>query len=987
MKYSAVIVTRNRIDLLKLALEKLLEQTLPLDHIIIVDNVSDDGTIEFLHSIKSEKILPIFAEKNEGGAGGFYRGIKHAYEIGSDYIWIMDDDTIATPTALEELIKGFKILKDRDVGFITSNVRYKDYTPCLMNISNCNFVWNEFAQDGLIRVNHSSFVSMLIPRRVVREFGLPFKEFFIWGDDGEYSTRIAQHMEGYVSARSIVFHYMNDNKGVDIFNTPHDRIDRFYYFYRNWMFTNKFRGKEQAKHYVRETKRLIRDIRKSSTPCKREKIKTIKRGLKDGKAMNWSIDFPDGISPKNENIPKHRKGIKGFVYKAIRKILLKINNRFNQKFTYTKKQYNRYVRAKHSLRERVLFLLKGLFRAEVINRGSKVLSFNELLKRVKIDLSLNKTFFCSIDFYKNWEIFNRQMDNCPPDYSLFIDNSLLSLKYDGDSDVEFEKNNNVIIDSIILYIQRVIKKIKHSRFANKKRLMTWLNNFINEPAKDLGDALQRIIIINQLLWQTGHRLVSYGRLDYILDDVIKKDTSSDEEIIELLCDFLSAQHNYYELKSDELVGDTGQAIILGGKNEEGETFSNKLTHLFIAASEKLMIPDPKLLLRVSEDTSREIWEKAISLVATGVGYPLFSNDDRVVPSLINFGYEKKDAYNYATSACWEPIPGMSHEQNNIQLINFTAPFDFISQKDDLDMMPTFEDYVFYYCEHLKGHANFMVRLLDHIEWDEDPLLSTCSISCREKKLDISKGGGKYNNYGVLSVGISNAVNSLLNVKKFVYDKKIFTLKELEDLRLNDFYGREDIVKLLSDSATAFGSDDEEVIGLTNYLTEQVNNSLEDYRNKFGGSVKFGLSSPSYLIIGKMTSATFDGRRANEPFGVHISADSGIAYTELMNFAANLDYSGRKFNGNVLDLMVSPSFIQDNFDNFTNLLIQGMKKGVYQLQINVVSSDMLIKAKKDPKFMPNLIVRVWGFSAYFNDLPEEYKDMLIERAKKNESACK
>ena len=68
------------------------------------------------------------------------------------------------------------------------------------------------------------------------------------------------------------------------------------------------------------------------------------------------------------------------------------------------------------------------------------------------------------------------------------------------------------------------------------------------------------------------------------------------------------------------------------------------------------------------------------------------------------------------------------------------------------------------------------------------------------------------------------------------------------------------------------------------------------------------------------------------------------------------------------------------------MIKNIKEGVFQLQLNVVSSEMLIKAKANPDYMPNLIVRVWGFSAYFNELPEDYQDMLIERAKRNESTC-
>ena len=144
-------------------------------------------------------------------------------------------------------------------------------------------------------------------------------------------------------------------------------------------------------------------------------------------------------------------------------------------------------------------------------------------------------------------------------------------------------------------------------------------------------------------------------------------------------------------------------------------------------------------------------------------------------------------------------------------------------------------------------------------------------------------------------------------------------------------------------------------------------------------MKWGLSASNYVESGVEVGATFDGRNKNEPLAVHISAPSGVAYTELVSFASSLDYSGQKSNGNVVDYFVTPDFIKNNLKKFTMFIKASIKKGFFQMQMNVVSSKTLIAAKKDPTAFPNLIVRVWGFSAYFNDLPENYKDILIQRA--------
>ena len=166
--------------------------------------------------------------------------------------------------------------------------------------------------------------------------------------------------------------------------------------------------------------------------------------------------------------------------------------------------------------------------------------------------------------------------------------------------------------------------------------------------------------------------------------------------------------------------------------------------------------------------------------------------------------------------------------------------------------------------------------------------------------------------------------------------------------------------------------------------EQATEIMKDYKNYLGGKYKFGLSAPSYIDASVNFPASLDGRKNGEPFGVHISTDASNGYTELMQFASKLDYGENRFNGNVVDFMVSPDFIENNFDKFVQFLLLSVKNGFFEMQMNVVSSKTLIEAKKNPDKFPNLIVRVWGFSAYFNDLPEQYKNYLIERTLKNES---
>ena len=207
--------------------------------------------------------------------------------------------------------------------------------------------------------------------------------------------------------------------------------------------------------------------------------------------------------------------------------------------------------------------------------------------------------------------------------------------------------------------------------------------------------------------------------------------------------------------------------------------------------------------------------------------------------------------------------------------------------------------------------------------------------------------------------------------------------ELNEIRKDNFKDNESILNLLKNNPKHFGCDDEEIINLTNEIICRLEDCFKGYTNRLGGKIKFGLSAPSYISAGQEISASFDGRRNGEAFSTHISSDSNEDYTEIMRFASKIDYDGNKFNGNVLDLMASPNFITDNFEKFTDFLEISASLGYFQMQMNVVDSKTLIEAKENPELHPNLIVRVWGFSAYFNDLPLEYKDVLIDRALRNE----
>lgn len=610
-------------------------------------------------------------------------------------------------------------------------------------------------------------------------------------------------------------------------------------------------------------------------------------------------------------------------------------------------------------------------------KDSKGVQLKNLFSKIDINIP-NEGFIFTIDEFKTVNYKHRIADNLSIDYSKVLNTSLNDLKEQYRDFDEYSLNQMATIEAIEILIDRIIEELKSS---NRLEFIPYFENMKNCHVKSFKEALQRILFFNQLLWQTGHNLNGFGRLDFVLNDIYENDNISKEDALKLIKEFLIAAHSYYEYKSNSLIGDTGQIIVLGGQNSDGY-FTNDLTYLFLEAVKDSNLPDPKLILRYSTETPRDLLNLAIETMATGVGSPLMSNDDVVIQDLINFGYNPEHSYNYVVSACWEPAPvGKGLELNNVDSLVFIKPLNALLDEENLSKYSDFNEFLNDYEKYLTNYTNDLLDEINSQDWEMDPLLSLFIDDCNRNHKDFSEGGAIYNNYGLTTVSISNTINSLINVKKLVFEDKKYTLEELNEFRKNNFKD-ENILKELK-SQPKFGMDSEEVINLTNKITKTVNDVFENKTNRFGEKFKFGLSAPSYISKSPNVAASLDGRKNAEPFNVHISYEDNQDYTELMRFASKLEYDDSRFNGNVVDFMVSPDFIRKNFDKFTDFIKLSLDMGVFQMQLNVVDSKTLIDAQENPENYPNLIVRVWGFSTYFNDLPKDYQDVLIKRALEHE----
>lgn len=241
IKIADIVVTYNRKKLLRENLEALINQTYKNHKIFVIDNNSTDGTEEMVRSLNSDFIVYYNTNKNLGGAGGFSFGLEKAVENGYDFAWIMDDDAIPDEKALESLVNKSKQI-DYNFSFLASLVYWTDNKLFEMNVPSFKYKNKNDAKIDLISkyklmpIDEASFVGCFVNIECVKKVGLPIADFFIYGDDVEFTQRMKKEKNAYLDLDSIIIHKAPSNKGADIITCDKERIQRFYYQSRNGMY-------------------------------------------------------------------------------------------------------------------------------------------------------------------------------------------------------------------------------------------------------------------------------------------------------------------------------------------------------------------------------------------------------------------------------------------------------------------------------------------------------------------------------------------------------------------------------------------------------------------------------------------------------------------------------------------------------------------------------------------------------------------------------
>ena len=555
----------------------------------------------------------------------------------------------------------------------------------------------------------------------------------------------------------------------------------------------------------------------------------------------------------------------------------------------------------------------------------------------------------------------------------------------------------------------------------KRELCTMADNVkaLQEGAPEtFWQAVQLLYFIQFLIWTEGGYLIPLGRLDRILYPFLKKDWEAGILTRDFAFELLEAFFMKLNYEVDRTHGDairinsdTGQSVTIGGIDPvTGEDASNELTMMILDAKCDMHMTDPKVHLRVHAGTPKAIWKKAAYLNSLGMGFPTYENDDAIIPAILSCPeYTLEDARDYAASGCWEmTIPGRSLNRNMggiccLRMLEWAlndgafvlgtpgaeTAQGLIGDRYGLrtgrrEWFDTYQKLFNAFKVQMKHSIDMVSSYVNRSHLSPSPFYSSMMEGCLERGADFSDGGTRYDETDFQLASLSNAADALYAIKKLVYDDREYTLTELGDILRANWEGHEPLRQRILNEFPKFGNNYREVDDIAREIVDYYTQEVSKQRNASGQTYRARISSATaYVYSSRILGASADGRRAGEIYSVNLSPMVGAARrgpTAIVLSCGNLDFS-RCAGGEVLDLKFHPSALrsEESREKFIALLKTYCMVGGLQVQINVLDNKVLLDAQNHPENYRDLIVRIWGFSAYFVALDKHWQDHIIARS--------
>jgi formate C-acetyltransferase len=535
-----------------------------------------------------------------------------------------------------------------------------------------------------------------------------------------------------------------------------------------------------------------------------------------------------------------------------------------------------------------------------------------------------------------------------------------------------------------------------------------------EPAETFHEALQSLWLTHLAVnLESLNSAVSFGRVDqylypYYAGD-IKEGRLTREEARELLLSFTAKAAEHVFLLSERISQYHGgylvvQAAIVGGTDREGRDAVNDLTYLFLDVMEEAGLRDPNYQARVHAGSPDEYLRRVADVARKGNGMPAVFSDEAAVASLVYHGYPLEEARNYGVVGCVElALPGNSFFSTDAGLFNLplclelalnrgrrfghrrrvgVATPDPSSFRGMDQVIEAFRRQVDYMVERMI--ADFRVVEGGNRDYHPTPLSSMLVDGCLESGRDLTAGGARYNSSGIQGVGVADVADSLAALDEVVFRKRKLSLQEVLEALREDF-ARFPRVRAELAGAPKYGNDISLADDYADLAVHIFHDALSGHRNTRGGPYVPGFYSVTcHVAFGRHVGALPSGRGAGKPLAASLGPANGcdrLGPTALLRSVARVD-SRLMPNGCALNLRFDPQNLsgEEGADILAALMRGYFAQGGMQVQFNIIDPEVLEDARRNPGKYPGLVVRVAGYCAYFDDLPDATKAEIVSRTR-------
>jgi len=536
------------------------------------------------------------------------------------------------------------------------------------------------------------------------------------------------------------------------------------------------------------------------------------------------------------------------------------------------------------------------------------------------------------------------------------------------------------------------------------------------PAETFHEALQALWLAHMTVCLEGvNSAVSFGRIDQFLSPYYKRDIErgviTPDKARELVLCF-SAKCTEHVFHVSETVSKyhggylVVQAAIVGGVDRAGNDAVNDLTWLFLDVMEESGLRDPNYQARIHTDSPLPYIHRAVDVARRGNGVPAFFSDNVSIETLLAHGYPLEDARDYGVVGCVElAVPGKSFLSTDAALFNLPLCLELALNRGrrfgkrkrvgaDTPDPSTFRS-MRNVMEAFTSQVEFMVeRMVDDLaiidagnrDNHPTPFSSLLVDGCRDSGKDVTEGGAIYNGSGVQGVGIADTADALAALDAVVFTEHAYALIDVIHALKRNFKGRDKLrARLLS--ALKFGNDHHLPDLYADKAAHIYHTAVTRHVNVRGGGYVAGFySSTSHVAFGEKTGASPSGRTAKTPFAASLGAANGmdrLGPTALLNSVARVD-AHLAANGYATNLRFDPATVSgsDGVPLLSSLIRGFFEEGGMEVQFNILDPEELVQAKNNPGMYPGLVVRVAGYCAYFDDLPDIVKDEIICRTRQS-----